>query len=93
MTAARLVAPAVLLAGAAALGGCGKTVDHKSVERQLTEYYGRQLGAGLQPKVSCPSGQSASKGTRFTCSIRVGGGKGKVEVTMTANDKFTFRTL
>jgi hypothetical protein len=66
-------------------------VDPTSVERALARYYGTGLG-GPSAHADCPSGRPAKKGTRFRCTVRLGRSSVDVEVTMTTDTKFTFRT-
>jgi hypothetical protein len=73
-----------------ALAGCSKTVDEGSIEKKIAERIGE--GAFSQkPKVDCPGGKKAKKGTTFTCDGDLRGQKFKVEVRLTGERTFNFR--
>lgn len=75
---------------ALALTGCSKTVDEGSVESKIAERIGE--GAFTQkPKIDCPGGKDAKKGTTFTCDGNLRGQKFKVEVRLTGEKTFDFR--
>lgn len=73
-----------------ALAGCGgKTVNADSVEQRLADHLSQQFGQ--KPELKCPDDEKAEKGTKFTCDGNLRRQKFKVDITMTAEDKFTFK--
>jgi hypothetical protein len=85
---ARLI-PLVALA-AFTLTGCTKTIDENDLEGTIADSIGKQLG-GQKPKVDCPSGKKAKKGSTFECDATLAGEKTKVVVKLTDDSgKFTF---
>lgn len=73
------------------LAGCAKTIKRSDVESKITQNIAGQL-KGRKVTVKCPGGQTAEKGTTFTCDAVIGADKAVVDVRL-LDDKgtFTFR--
>jgi hypothetical protein len=81
----------VVAATSIAFTGCSKTIDRTDMESKLSSYL--QLEYGKRVKVSCPGGQSASTGTRFSCTADTPAGhKATVDVRL-KDDHGTFSVV
>lgn len=68
------IAPIALLSLGGMLAGCGsKTIDSKQVEQQITTSQQAKAAGLTVTEAHCPSGQKATKGTTFTCTIKING--------------------
>src|SRR5688572_9209242 len=81
------------LVTAALLAGCGddedETVDAAQIEQEIELRL--SSGATEVSSVSCPDDVKSETGAKFTCSAKIdGGGAGKVQVTQTGEDEFTY---
>lgn len=79
----RLVAPVVVLAAAALLAGCSKSLDGSSIESQIADGLSSQAGGTWT--VSCPSDIPAEQGATFTCTATGADGTTST-ITVTQDD-------
>jgi hypothetical protein len=71
----------LLVAGAAALSGCAKSIDDEKAEKFIAKSVTQQVGAKVK-SVSCPSNLTAKKGETFECTVNgTDGTSGKATVT------------
>lgn len=77
-----------LIALAALLVGCTRTIDSSKASRTIAKAVAGRTGSTIR-RVECPSGQTARKGAMFTCHVvAADGSAGAVTVTQT-DDKGT----
>jgi hypothetical protein len=87
----RLVPLAAVPVLALSLAGCAKKIDEGDLEGKISDNIAKQLG-GQKPKVDCPGGKEAKKGSTFNCSATLAGQKATIVVRLTDDDgKFTFQ--
>src|SRR5687767_784216 len=84
---------ASVLVTTALLAGCGddedETVDAAQIEQQIQQSL--STATTKVASVSCPDDVKSETGAKFTCSAKIdGGGSGKVQVTQTSEDEFTY---
>lgn len=71
-----LVVPVLVVA----LTGCAKSIDTKKAEKFITKTVEDQTGAEVK-SVKCPSGLTAKKGGKFTCTVTgTDGSSGKANI-------------
>lgn len=68
---------------AVALAGCGTEIDGNSIERELTDAYGKRGYPKL--RFDCPNPEN-EVGKRFTCKVRGLDGYTNVEVEVRENE-------
>jgi hypothetical protein len=86
----RLAVAAALPCAALALTGCTRTVKASDVESKITKNLQGQM-PGRSVTVDCPGGKTAEKGTTFSCDVKVDGSPAVADVTLQAEDRFSFR--
>lgn len=89
----KIAVAALLLAGSAALAGCGpKLVDDAKTE--IAVRYDVEEATGVDVKaVDCPEGVEARPGNRFACSVETRGGERALAELEVLNDRADLRMV
>ena len=80
------IAAIVLVTGFWLPGWFPKTLSQSAVEDGVKKVLSSDYSITNVDKVSCPSGESVSKGKTFTCDLSVGGQAQKVTITIIDDD-------